>query len=162
MTKITNVRADITTLKVDAIVNAANRTILGGGGVDGAIHKAAGEDLRTECYKIRQEKYPEGVPTGEAVITKGYKLPANFIIHTPGPIWHGGDQGEAEILYNCYFNSLKLAKENNIKTIAFPAISTGAYEFPKEKAAEVANKAVNDFIENNPEAFDEIFFVEYM
>jgi len=161
MTNIKNINIDITTLKVYAIVNAANRTLLGGGGVDGAIHKAAGKELLTECYKIRQEKYPEGLPTGEAIITKGYNLPAKFIIHTPGPIWYGGDQQEAELLYSSYSNSLKLARDNNLKTIAFPAISTGTYGYPKEKANEIALKAINDFIKDNPETLDEIFLVEY-
>lgn len=161
ITKITKQTGDITKLEVDAIVNAANRTILGGGGVDGAIHRAAGERLKEECFKIRTEKYPDGVPTGDVVITKGYNLPAKFVIHTPGPIWNDGSQGESELLYNCYYNSLKLADKNNIKTLAFPEISTGAYGYPKDKAEEVAIKAISDFIEENPKSFKEIILVRY-
>lgn len=159
--KITHHKGDITELDVDAIVNAANRTILGGGGVDGAIHKAAGEELREECYKIREEKYPEGVPTGEAVITKGYNLPAKYVIHTPGPIWKDGTQEEPELLYKCYYNSLEVAVENNVKVIAFPEISTGAYGYPKDKAEEVASKAISDFVEKHPAALEEIILVKY-
>lgn len=152
---------DITDLAVDAIVNAANRTILGGGGVDGAIHKVAGEELREECYKIREEKYPEGVPTGEAVITKGYNLPAKHVIHTPGPIWEDGTQGEPELLYNCYYNSLKLAIDNKVNVIAFPEISTGAYGYPKDEAEKVAFKAISDFVKDYPASLEEIILVKY-
>lgn len=152
---------DITTLKVDAIVNAANRALLGGGSVDGAIHRAAGFDLVKECMQLRKDKYPDGLPTGEAVITKGYDLPAKFVIHTVGPIWKDGNSGEESLLYNCYFNSLLVAKENNVRTIAFPEISTGKYGFPKELARPIAVRALEDFIHKYPEAIDEIILVIY-
>ena len=127
---------DITKLDVDAIVNAANCSLLGGGGVDGAIHRAAGRELLEACRKFN------GCETGEARITPGFKLPAKFVIHTPGPVWHGGNHNEAELLKNCYLNSLSLAKENNCRTIAFPCISTGVYHFPKEQAAKIALETV--------------------
>jgi O-acetyl-ADP-ribose deacetylase (regulator of RNase III) len=134
-------KGDITKLKVDAIVNAANSSLLGGGGVDGAIHRTAGPNLLEECRKLN------GCKTGEAKITKGYNLPANFVIHTVGPVWNGGNYNEDELLSNCYLNSLKLAIKNKIKTIAFPAISTGVYGFPLERAAQIAIKTVNNFIQ---------------
>ena len=130
------ITADITKLEVDAIVNAANCSLLGGGGVDGAIHRAAGKKLLEACRKFH------GCETGEARITPGFKLPAKFVIHTPGPVWHGGNHNEAELLKNCYINSLALAKENNCKTVAFPCISTGVYHFPKEQAAQIALETV--------------------
>ena len=130
------ITADITELEVDAIVNAANCSLLGGGGVDGAIHRAAGRELLEACRTFN------GCETGEARITPGFKLPAKFVIHTPGPVWHGGNHNEAELLKNCYLNSLALAKENNCKTVAFPCISTGVYHFPKEQAAQIALETV--------------------
>jgi O-acetyl-ADP-ribose deacetylase (regulator of RNase III) len=138
--KIEILRGDLTKLRVDAIVNAANTTLLSGGGVDGAIHRAAGPDLLKECRTLR------GCPTGEAKITRGYNLPARFVIHTVGPVWSGGNRGEADLLSNCYRNSLRLAIENEVKTIAFPAISCGAYRFPVQPAAAIAMKTIRDFL----------------
>jgi len=139
--KIELILGDITKQSVDAIVNAANTTLLGGGGVDGAIHRAAGPELLEECRRIR------GCPTGEARITKGYRLLAKHVIHTVGPVWRGGKMDEEELLRNCYRNSLKLADENGIKTIAFPSISTGAYGFPIETAAPIALGVVRKNLE---------------
>ena len=141
---------DITKLKVDAIVNAANSSLMGGGGVDGAIHRAGGPAILTECKRIRQHDYPGGLPAGEAVITTGGNLPASFVIHTVGPVWKGGGKNEEKILYNAYYNSLTLSRDNGIKSIAFPAISTGVYGFPKDKAAVISLSAVRDFLKNNP------------
>ena len=140
MDTIEILRGDITTLAVDAIVNAANTTLLGGGGVDGAIHRAAGPDLLAECRILG------GCQPGEAKITRGYCLPARFVIHTVGPIWRGGKCGEADTLANCYGNSLKLAVENGIKTIAFPAISCGAYGYPIKEAAHIALTTTREFL----------------
>jgi O-acetyl-ADP-ribose deacetylase (regulator of RNase III) len=137
------VRGDITTCEVDAIVNAANTTLLGGGGVDGAIHRAAGPELLAECRTLG------GCQSGEAKITPGYRLPARFVIHTVGPVWHGGKHGEPETLANCYRNSLQVAVENGIKTLAFPAISCGAYGYPIEEAAQIALKTTREFLAND-------------
>jgi O-acetyl-ADP-ribose deacetylase (regulator of RNase III) len=138
--EIEMVRGDITTLEVDAIVNAANKTLLGGGGVDGAIHRVAGPELLAECRALG------GCEPGEAKLTRGYHLPARFVIHTVGPIWRGGKRGEARILANCYRNSFQLAVGNQIKTIAFPAISCGAYGYPIEQAAEIALQTTRGFL----------------
>ena len=132
------IQADITTLQVDAIVNAANSTLLGGGGVDGAIHRAAGRELVAYCRTL------QGCPTGEAKISPGFKLPAKYVIHTVGPVWHGGNRGEAELLANCYRNCIDLAQQNNIASIAFPAISTGVYDYPIADATDIAIHSVID------------------
>jgi len=142
---------DITTMKVDAIVNAANKSLLGGGGVDGAIHSAAGNELFEECRKLN------GCETGEAKITRAYNLPAKYIIHTVGPVWHDGSNKENEQLRNCYLNSLKLAEKHKIKTIAFPNISTGIYRFPKQLAAEIAVDTVSHFLNKNKSILSVIF-----
>ncbi|XZF16672.1 O-acetyl-ADP-ribose deacetylase [Chitinophagaceae bacterium MMS25-I14] len=146
-------KGDITKMQTDAIVNAANTSLLGGGGVDGAIHRAAGPELVMECRMLH------GCKTGEAKITKGYRLPAAYVIHTVGPVWNGGGKNEEGLLYKAYYNSLLVAKTNAIKTIAFPNISTGIYRFPKDKAAVVALKAVKDFEIDFSEAISEIHFV---
>jgi O-acetyl-ADP-ribose deacetylase (regulator of RNase III) len=144
--------ADITTLKVDAIVNAANETLLGGGGVDGAIHRAAGPELLEECRRIG------GCPTGEARLTGGYRLPARFVIHTVGPVWRGGEAGEPELLASAYRASLKLAYDKALRSIAFPAISTGVYGYPPGAAAEIAVKTAADFVREHPDALSEVVF----
>lgn len=133
------IKADITRLHVDAIVNAANNSLLGGGGVDGAIHAAAGPQLLEACRRLN------GCPTGQARITPGFELPARWVIHTVGPVWHGGGQGEAELLRSCYVNSFELALENDVRTIAFPCISTGVYGYPKRQAAVIALTAMQEY-----------------
>jgi O-acetyl-ADP-ribose deacetylase (regulator of RNase III) len=147
------VRDDITRQDVDAIVNAANSTLLGGGGVDGAIHAAAGPELLDECRRLG------GCGTGEAKLTHGYGLPARWVIHTVGPVWHGGEHGEAALLARCYRNSLKLAVKHGLRTIAFPSISTGAYRFPVGPAARIAVDEVRRFVSAHPDAVAEIRFV---
>jgi len=151
--RIQIVQGDITKLDVDAIVNAANATLLGGGGVDGAIHRVAGPELLAECRTLG------GCEPGHAKITRGYRLPARFVIHTVGPVWRGGKHGEARKLANCYRNSLKLAVENKIRTIAFPAISCGAYGYPFQGAVGIASKATRDFLATNDEIQRVIFVV---
>jgi O-acetyl-ADP-ribose deacetylase len=150
--RIEIIQGDIAKLDVDAIVNAANTTLLGGGGVDGAIHRAAGPELLTECRTLG------GCRPGEAKITRGYHLPARFVIHTVGPVWKGGKHHEPEALANCYRNSLQLAVENEIKTIAFPAISCGAYGYPIPEAAQVALKTARDFLATD-DSIDKVTFV---
>lgn len=154
--RISVIHGDITKLKVDAIVNAANSSLMGGGGVDGAIHRAGGPAILEGCREIVNSM--GRLATGNAVITSGGNLPAKFVIHTVGPVWHGGNNNEAQLLANAYLNSFKLAVENGVETIAFPNISTGVYGFPKEKAAEIAIRTVIDFLKEN----DQIKLVFYV
>lgn len=154
MEKIELVLGDITKQKVDALVNAANTTLLGGGGVDGAIHRGAGPELLEECRKLG------GCPTGEARITQGYNLPAPFIIHAVGPVWHGGQSGEEDLLRSCYRQSLKLAEEHGLRTIAFPSLSTGAYRFPIERASRIAVETVREGLKER-KAIEKVVFVTF-
>ena len=140
---------DITREEVDAIVNAANSSLMGGGGVDGAIHRAGGPAVLEACRETRQTERPDGLPTGEAVITTAGAMPAQYVIHTVGPVWRGGKSREPELLANCYRNSLALAGRHSLKTIAFPAISTGVYGYPREAAAQVASQAIEAFLEGD-------------
>ena len=151
MAKMIVVKGDITTLKVDAIVNAANQVMLGGGGVDGAIHRAAGRELFEACLKVPEVRPGVRCPTGEARITPGFKLPAKYVIHTVGPVYRDGTKGEAEKLANCYKNSLALACENNCRTVAFPCISTGVYGYPIEEASGIAVRETKAFLDAHPE-----------
>lgn len=152
MPNIELVKGDITKMEVGAIVNAANKTLLGGGGVDGAIHRAAGPELLIECKALN------GCETGEAKITRSYLLPAKFVIHTVGPVWYSGTNNEPELLANCYKNSLQIALENKIDSVAFPNISTGVYRFPKEMAAGIAIRTVNNFLKQNKK-IKNVYFV---
>lgn len=152
------VKGDITTIDADAIVNAANVSLLGGGGVDGEIHRKGGQAIIEECRKIRQTIWPAGLPTGKAVITSGGKLKAKYVVHTVGPVWHGGERREAELLREAYMNSLQLAVSKGLRTIAFPSISTGAYGYPVEKASKVALETVKEFIEKE-QILDRVVFV---
>jgi O-acetyl-ADP-ribose deacetylase (regulator of RNase III) len=152
--KLQVIQGDITTIQVDAIVNAANTSLLGGGGVDGAIHQAAGPQLLAECKELG------GCPTGQAKLTKGYKLPAKYIIHAVGPVWRGGAKGEPQLLAACYANCLELAVQHQIKTIAFPAISCGIYSYPLSQATTIAIKETANFLELN-DTIDTVYFVCY-
>ena len=156
-TKLEVQKGDITKVHVEAIVNAANTSLLGGGGVDGAIHRAGGPAILEECLQIRNKQ--GGCATGEAVVTTGGNLAAKFVIHTVGPVWNGGSNNERSLLANCYKNSLLLAAQRNIRSIAFPNISTGIYHFPKEAAAEIAVSEVRDFVSRNDDAIDLVLFV---
>ena len=151
------VQGDITKAQVDAIVNAANSQLIGGGGVDGAIRRAGGDEIEQACAEIRKRE--GGCPTGKAVITTGGNLPAKYVIHTAGPVWEGGDSGEAELLASCYQSSLRLAMENGVQSVAFPSISTGIYGYPMEKAAVVALTAVKEFVEQKNTAPTTIQFI---
>ncbi|KKD39543.1 MAG: O-acetyl-ADP-ribose deacetylase [Limnoraphis robusta] len=156
MFQIQVIQGDITQQQVDAIVNAANESLLGGGGVDGAIHRAAGPRLLQECRQL------QGCPTGEAKITAGYDLRCRWVIHTVGPVWRGGDRHEDELLASCYRNSLKLAQQNGVKTIAFPSISTGVYRFPLQRATQIAVTEIQQFFNNNPQtSIEQVILVAY-
>jgi O-acetyl-ADP-ribose deacetylase (regulator of RNase III) len=155
------IQGDITDMDTDAILNAANPTLMGGGGVDGAIHRKGGPKILEECKRIRATEWPDCLPTGKAVITSGGNLKARHVIHTVGPIWHGGTSGEPELLAEAYRNSLRLAVSKGLKTIAFPSISTGAYRYPIEKASRIALTTVKEFL-NREDALDKVIFVLFI
>lgn len=157
--KISMVLGDITEATVDAIVNAANQSLMGGGGVDGAVHDKGGPTIIDECIQIRKSMWPDGLPTGKAVITSGGNLKAKYVIHTVGPVWQGGSQGEPELLANAYTNSLRLAVANNLKTVAFLSISTGAYGYPVDKASRIALEATKRFLETRDNIDVVIFYL---
>ena len=161
--RVTVVVGDITQHDTDAIVNAANASLMGGGGVDGAIHRAGGDEILAECKEIRRTRFPNGLPTGEAVITTGGKLPALYVIHTVGPIYGQHDGKEAELLANCYHNSLTLAVEKNLTSVAFPAISTGVFGYPQAEAAKVASKTIENFLSTDHQLKEVrlVFFQEH-
>ena len=157
MAKLEVIQGDITKIEADAIVNAANTSLLGGGGVDGAIHRAGGPAILEECKQIRAQQ--GGCPTGEAVITTAGNLPARYVIHTVGPVWNGGSKNEPELLDSCYRNSLRIADEKGLQSIAFPNISTGVYGYPKDKAAEVAVRIVRAYLKEHETSLQRISFV---
>lgn len=161
-TKIRIVRGDITEQDADAVVNAANSSLMGGGGVDGAIHRRGGSGILEECRRIREREWPEGLPTGEAVVSSGGLLKAKYVIHTVGPVWRGGEQNEQTLLANCYRNSLRLAKSRGLRSVAFPSISTGAYGYPITEASRVALRTVKEFVEaeESPDAVAFVLFSE--
>ena len=153
------VTADITTLDVDAIVNAANERMLGGGGVDGAIHRAAGPELKRACRAVEEVRPGVRCPTGESRITPGFELPARYVIHTVGPVWHGGESGEPELLASCYRSALELAREHGVRTIAFPAISCGVYGYPPDRAATVVRETLEEVLDGGD--FEEVLLVAF-
>ncbi len=153
------VQGDITNEAVDAIVNAANSSLMGGGGVDGAIHRRGGPAILEACKVIRRDQYPEGLPTGQAVVTPGGGLPARHVIHTVGPVWHDGERGEPGLLADAYRNSMEQARQHGLRSVAFPSISTGIFGFPIDQAASIALGAVADVVRHHPEAFDEVRFI---
>ena len=157
-TRISLVHGDITDMDTDAIVNAANSSLIGGGGVDGAIHRKGGPKILEECKQIRSRELPEGLPTGKAIITSGGNLKARYVIHTVGPIWRGGKSGEKELLKDTYLNSLKLAVQKELKSISFPSISTGAYRYPIDEAARIALSTVKEYLEQE-NILEEVNFV---
>lgn len=157
--KLRLMAGDITEQEVDAIVNAANSSLMGGGGVDGAIHAAGGPAILEACRDIRRTTHPDGLPTGEAVATTGGDLAADTVIHTVGPRWRGGEEGESELLENAYRAALRVAREEGCRTVAFPSISTGAYGYPTDRAASIATRTILDVLEREGEAFDEVRLV---
>jgi O-acetyl-ADP-ribose deacetylase (regulator of RNase III) len=160
-TRVTLVRGDITAQAVDAIVNAANSTLLGGGGVDGAIHRKGGPSIKEECRALRSTRYPDGLPAGNAAVTGAGALPARWVIHTVGPVWRGGAEGEAALLASAYSRALEEAAAAGARTVAFPAISTGAYGYPLEEATRTAIHAIGDFLRAQAEALDEVRLVTF-